>query len=190
MCICSNIAPSICWNMFTLFFLPFLLKLTFILTLETVGYWAPFLCGEKAQNLRSPCPCPKFKLGDINFALQQWFVDVFLPSSFLFWKLCCFVIWLGVGTYLCYWLRLFCTLVDHSEAISLVWTTRGFYPWFEGFSTLKILVPLFVLLVIYYCCSLIIVPHRFLQVRGNYIRCILWYIGCCCFPDHIVMQKL
>ncbi|XP_027910270.1 TATA-binding protein-associated factor BTAF1-like isoform X3 [Vigna unguiculata] len=21
----------------------------------TVGYWAPFLCGEKAQNLRSPC---------------------------------------------------------------------------------------------------------------------------------------
>jgi len=43
-------------------------------------------------------------------------------------------------------------------------------------------VPLFVLLVIYYCCSLIIAPHRFLQVRGNYIRCILWYIVCCCFP--------
>ena len=42
--------------------------------------------------------------------------------------------------------------------------------------------PLFVLLVIYYCCSLIIAPHRFLQVRGNYIRCILWYIVCCCFP--------
>jgi len=21
----------------------------------SVGYWAPFLCGEKAQNLRSPC---------------------------------------------------------------------------------------------------------------------------------------
>ena len=39
----------------------------------------------------------------------------------------------------------FCTLVDHSEAISLFWTTRGFYPWFERFSTLKILVPLFVL---------------------------------------------
>jgi len=101
---------------------------------------------------------------------------------FSIWKLCCFVIWLGVGTNLCYWLRLFCTLVDHSGAISLVWTTRGFYPWFEGFSTLKILVPLFVLLVIYYCCSLIIAPHRFLQVRGNYIRCILWYIVCCCFP--------
>ena len=99
-----------------------------------------------------------------------------------FWKLCCFVIWLGVGTNLCYWLRLFCTFVDHSEAISLVWTTRGFYPWFEGFSTLKILVPLFVLLVIYYCCSLIIAPHRFLQVRENYICCILWYIVCCCFP--------
>jgi len=79
-------------------------------------------------------------------------------------------------------LRLFCTLVDHSGAISLVWTTRDFYPWFEGFSTLKILVPLFVLLVIYCCCSLIIAPHRFLQVRGNYIRCILWYIVCCCFP--------
>jgi len=30
---------------------------------------------------------------------------------------------------------------------------------------LKILVPLFVFLVIYYCCSLIIAPHRFLQVR-------------------------
>jgi len=43
-----------------------------------------------------------------------------------------------------------------------------------------------VLLVIYYCCSLIIAPHRFLQVRGNYIRCILWYIVCCCFPH----QKL
>jgi len=104
---------------------------------------------------------------------------------FSIWKLCCFVIWLGVGTNLCYWLRLFCTLVDHSEAISLVWTTRGFYPWFEGFSTLKILVPLFVLLVIYYCCSLIIAPHRFLQVRGNYIRCILWYIVCCCFPHQL-----
>ena len=101
---------------------------------------------------------------------------------FSIWKLCCFVIWLGVGTNLCYWLRLFCTLVDHSGAISLVWTTRGFYHWFEGFSTLKILVPLFVLLVIYYCCSLIIAPHRFLQVRGNYTRCILWYIVCCCFP--------
>jgi len=23
-----------------------------------------------------------------------------------------------------------------------------------------------------------------LQVRGNYIRCILWYIVCCCFPHH------
>jgi len=101
---------------------------------------------------------------------------------FSIWKLCCFVIWLGVSTNLCYWLRLFCTLVDHSGTISLVWTTRGFYPWFEGFSTLKILVPLFVLLVIYYCCSLIIAPHRFLQVRENYIRCILWYIICCCFP--------
>ena len=94
---------------------------------------------------------------------------------FSIWKLCCFVIWLGVGTNLCYWLRLFCTLLDYSEAISLVWTSRSFYPWFEEFSTLKILVPLFVLLVIYYCCSLIIAPHRFLQVRGNYIRCILWY---------------
>ena len=106
----------------------------------------------------------------------------FLSCSSLFWKLCYFFIWLGVGTNLCYWLRLFCTLVDHSEAISLVWTTRGFYPWFEGFFTLKILVPLFVLLVIYYCCSLIIAPHRFLEVRENYIRCILWYIVCCCFP--------
>jgi len=109
---------------------------------------------------------------------------------FSIWKLCCFVIWLGVGTNLCYWLRLFCTLVDHSGAISLVWTTRGFYPWFEGFSTLKILVPLFVLLVIYYCCSLIIAPHRFLQVRGNYIRCILWYIVCCCFPHHVLRYKI
>jgi len=41
-----------------------------------------------------------------------------------------------------------------------------------------------VLLVVYYCCSLIIAPHRFLQVRGNYIRCILWYIVCYCFPHH------
>jgi len=117
------------------------------------------------------------ELGDINFALQQWYYR-FSSCSSLFWKLCCFVIWLGFGTNLCYWLRLFCTLVDHSGAISLVWTTRGFYPWFEGFSTLKILVPLFVLLMIYYCCSLIIAPHRFLQVRENYIRCILWYIVC------------
>jgi len=109
---------------------------------------------------------------------------------FSIWKLCCFVIWLGVGTNMCYWLRLFCTLVDHSEAISLVWTTRGFYPWFEGFSTLKILVPLFVLLVIYYCCSLIIAPHRFLQVRGNYICCILWYIVCCCFPHQSGIRAL
>jgi len=55
---------------------------------------------------------------------------------------------------------------------------------------LKILVPLFVLLVIYYCCSLIIAPHRFLQVRGNYIRCILWYIVCCCFPIKVASELL
>jgi len=110
---------------------------------------------------------------------------------FSIWKLCYFVIWLGVGTNLCYWLRLFCTLVDHSEAISLVLMTRGFYPWFEGFSTLKILVPLFVFLVIYYCCSLIIDPHRFLQVRGNYIRCILWYIVCVIvFPIRVASELL
>jgi len=30
-------------------------------------------------------------------------------------------------------------------------------------------VPLFVLLVIYYCCSLIIAPHRFLQKLGEII---------------------
>jgi len=42
-----------------------------------------------------------------------------------------------------------------------------------------------VLLVVYYCCSLIIAPHRFLQVRGNYIRCILWYIVCYCFPHQL-----
>jgi len=72
---------------------------------------------------------------------------------FSIWKLCCFVIWLDVGTNLCYWLRLYCTLVDHSGAISLVWTTRVFYPWFEGFSMLKILVPLFVFLVLFDYCS-------------------------------------
>jgi len=55
---------------------------------------------------------------------------------------------------------------------------------------LKILVPLFVLLVIYYYCSLIIAPHRFLQVRGNYIRCILWYIVYCCFPHHYCIDQL
>jgi len=26
-----------------------------VLVLADVGYWVPFLCGEKAQNLRSPC---------------------------------------------------------------------------------------------------------------------------------------
>jgi len=39
-------------------------------------------------------------------------------------------------------------------------------------------VPLFVIVVIYYCCSLIVVAHRFLQVRENYICCILGYIVC------------
>jgi len=37
---------------------------------------------------------------------------------------------------------------------------------------LKILVSLFVIVVMYYCCSLIVVPDMFLQVRENYIRCI------------------
>ena len=85
-------------------------------------------------------------------------------------------------------MRLFCTLVG--GAISLVWTTRGFYRWFEGFSMLKILMPLFVPLVIYYCCSLIVAPHIFLQVRGNYIRCILWYIVCVVdFPISLYLRK-
>ena len=44
--------------------------------------------------------------------------------------------------------------------------------------------PLFVPLVIYYCCSLIVAPHRFLQVRRNYIRCIFWYIVCVVFFPH------
>jgi len=52
-------------------------------------------------------------------------------------------------------------------------------------------VPLFVPLVIYYCCSLIIAPHRFLQVRGNYIRCILWYIVCVIvFPIRVASELL
>ena len=100
----------------------------------------------------------------------------FLHFFFSIWKLYCFAIWLGIGTNLCCWLRLFCTLIDHSVTISLVWTTCDFYLGFEGFCTLKILVPLFVIVVIYYFCSLIVAPHRFLQVRGNYIRYSLWYI--------------
>ena len=55
---------------------------------------------------------------------------------------------------------------------------------------LKILVPLFVFLVIYYCCSLIIAPHRFLQVRENYICCILWYIVCYYFPIRVASELL
>jgi len=56
---------------------------------------------------------------------------------------------------------------------------------------LKILVSLFVIVVIYYCCSLIVAPHIFLQVRKNYIHYILWYIFyVVVFPIRVVSKLL
>jgi len=50
-------------------------------------------------------------------------------------------------------------------------------------------VPLFVIVVINYCCSLIVAPHRFLQV--SYICYILWYIVCVVvFPIKVVSKIL
>ena len=44
---------------------------------------------------------------------------------------------LAIARFWCTYWKLFCTSIDHSGAISLVWTTRGFYPYFKGFSTLN-----------------------------------------------------
>ena len=44
---------------------------------------------------------------------------------------------LAIARFWCTYWKLSCTSSDHSEAISLVWTTRGFYPYFKGFSMLN-----------------------------------------------------
>ena len=44
---------------------------------------------------------------------------------------------LAIARFWCTYWKLSCTSIDHSGAISLVWTTRGFYPYFKGFSTLN-----------------------------------------------------
>ena len=36
---------------------------------------------------------------------------------------------LAIARFWCTYWKLSCTSIDHSGAISLVWTTRGFYPW-------------------------------------------------------------
>ena len=44
---------------------------------------------------------------------------------------------LAIARFWCTYWKLSCTSIDHSGAIFLVWTTRGFYPYFKGFSTLN-----------------------------------------------------
>jgi len=48
----------------------------------------------------------------------------------------------------------------------------------------KILVFLFVILMIDYCCSLVVAPHKFLQVGTLYQVHSLVFWLCCCFPHH------
>ena len=71
-----------------------------------------------------------FELREIDFALQLCFLGFF----FFICKLSYLVVWLGVSTILCIWLRLICTLVDYSEAIYLICTTRDFTLTLRGFS--------------------------------------------------------
>jgi len=50
----------------------------------------------------------------------------------------------------------------------------------------------FIVIFMIYCfCSLVVVPHRFLQVRRNYIRCIPWYFSCVIvFPIKVTSELL
>ena len=76
---------------------------------------------------------------------------------------------LAIARFWCTYWKLSCTSIDHSGAISLVWTTHGFYPYFKGFSTLN---KLCLLCAIDFCFLLYIFigpPHKFLQVKGNLI---------------------
>ena len=44
---------------------------------------------------------------------------------------------LAIVRFWCTVWKLSCTSIDYNGVISLVWTARGFYPYFKGFSTLN-----------------------------------------------------
>ena len=63
---------------------------------------------------------------------------VFLFSSFFASEALMFNSgFLAIARFWCTYWKLSYTSIDHSEAIYLVWTTCGFYPYFKGFSTLN-----------------------------------------------------
>ena len=63
---------------------------------------------------------------------------VFLFSSYFTWEALIFNSGLLViARFWCTYWKLSCTSIDHSGVISLVWTIRGFYPYFKGFFTLN-----------------------------------------------------
>ena len=59
---------------------------------------------------------------------------------------------LAIAHFWCTYWKLSCTSIDHSGAISLVWMTRGFYPYFNRFSTLNKL------------CLLCVIDFRFCSI--------------------------
>lgn len=95
-------------------------------------------------------------------------------------KLCCFVVLAScwqLALFVHHFLDSFVPMFDYSGSISLVWTTRGFYPYSKGFSTLKHWCSL-MSFICFHCCRLFVVaPHRFLQVWG--ILFPLYILVCC-----------
>ena len=101
---------------------------------------------------------------------------------------------LAIARFWCTYWKLSCTSIDHSGAISLVWTTCGFYPYFKGFSTLNKLCLLCAIDFLFLLYIFIGPPHKFLQVKGNLIALpfLLCYSVCYCvgrFPLIKVVSK-
>ena len=65
-----------------------------------------------------------------------------------------------------FWI-LSCIFIAYISVISLVWTTRDFYPCITGFSTLNKLCLLCALDFYFVFYIIVSAPHRFLQVLGN-----------------------
>ena len=77
------------------------------------------------------------KKGDKCFAVYVLLLGFFFSSYFASEALVFNSGLLAITHFWCTYWKLSCTSIDHSGAISLVWTTHGFYPYFKGFFMLN-----------------------------------------------------
>lgn len=109
---------------------------------------------------------------------MAFFIFLFLTS-----KHWCLVFWLVVGTVCTICLGLFCTLLDHSKTISLVWMTHDFFFHIDGFLHVKILVFFCDCIVLFTAAYLLLLLAHSLQVGRIYF----YYVSLFYYVSGIVL---